>query len=181
MSTVLAESSRLMLPSEALKRKFDLPDGLLPGQPAPQQDAGQFTTHAVLVGNIGLLLPSDEISELIEHGTVCRLPNTSTWFSGITSVRGNMIPLFDLHELFDIDYGQLKRRMIVVGENEKAVAFWVDDFPQIVTLGVEDGMTSAPPIPSLIRDHSRQYYLKEEQIWVDWNIETFVTTLGEML
>lgn len=181
MSTVFAESSRLMLPSEALKRKFDLPDGLLLGQQAPQPEAGQISTHAVLIGNIGLLLPSEALSELVEHGTVCRLPNTSTWFSGITSVRGNMIPVFDLHELFDIAYGQLKRRMIVVGENEKAVAFWVDDFPRIVTLGVEDGMTSAPPIPALIRDHSRQYYLKEDQIWVDWNIETFVTTLGEML
>jgi twitching motility protein PilI len=181
MSTVLAESNRLMLPSEALKRSFDLPDGLLPGQPAPQQEAGQISMHAVLIGNIGLLLPDDALSELVDHGAVCRLPNTSTWFSGITSVRGNMIPVFDLHELFDIDYGQLKRRMIVVGENEKAVAFWVDDFPRIVTLAVEDGMSGAPPIPALIRDHSRQYYFKEGQVWVDWNIETFVTTLGEML
>lgn len=181
MSTVLAETTRLMLPSEALKRKFELPDGLLPGQPMPQQDAGLISTHAVLVGNIGLLLPSDAISELIEHATVCRLPNTSTWFSGITSVRGNMIPVFDLHELFDIACGQVKRRMIVVGENETAIAFWVDDFPQIVTLAAENAMTGEPPIPALIRDHSRQFFLDQDQIWVDWNIETFVTTLGEML
>ena len=65
MSTVLAESTRLLLPSEALKQKFDLPDGLLPGQQTPQQDEGQFTTHAVLVGNIGLLLPIDQISSQI--------------------------------------------------------------------------------------------------------------------
>lgn len=181
MSTVLAETNSLMLPSEALKRKFDLPDGLLPGAPEEKQVAGQISTHAVLVGNIGLLLPSDEISELIEHNAVCRLPNTSTWFSGITSVRGNMIPVFDLHELFDIAHQHLRRRMIVIGAHEKAVAIWVDDFPRIVTLGDEDLMTSAPPIPSLIRDHSRKYYLRDEQIWVDWNIETFVTTLGEML
>lgn len=177
----MAETSRLMLPSEALNRNFELPDGLMPGQLSPEQDAGLIDTHAVLVGNIGLLLPIDEISELIEDPAVCRLPNTSTWFSGITSVRGNMIPVFDLHELFDINYGDLKRRLIVVGDNETAVAFWVDDFPQIVSLGAVDEMTSAPPIPSLIRDHSRNYYRKEEQIWVDWNIETFVTTLGAML
>jgi len=181
MSTVLAETTRLMLPSEALKRKFELPDGLMPGQLAPEQDAGLIDTHAVLVGNIGLLLPGDEISELVENPAVCRLPNTSTWFSGITSVRGNMIPVFDLHELFDIAFGNLKRRLIVVGENETAVAFWVDDFPQIVSLGDADEMTSTPPIPSLIRDHSRNFYRKDEQIWVDWKIETFVTTLGEML
>jgi twitching motility protein PilI len=170
-----------MLPSEALNREFVLPDGLLPGQLAAAEDAGQISAHAVLVGNIGLLLPGEEISELIEHGTVCSLPNTSSWFNGITSVRGNMIPVFDLHDLFDIEHQAAQRRMIVVGENETAVAFWVDDFPRIVSLGSEDGMTSAPPIPSLIRDHARKYYLKDEQIWVDWNIETFVTTLGEMI
>jgi len=181
MSTVLAENPRLMLPSEALNRGFEFADGMQPGQAEAERDAAYISPHGVLVGNIGLLLPEDEVCELVEVATVCRLPNTSTWFSGITSVRGNMIPVFDLHELFDIAHEHLRRRMIVIGQNEKAVAFWVDDFPRIVTLGVEDDVTSEPPIPSLIREHGRKYYLREEQIWVDWNIETFVTTLGEIL
>ena len=181
MSTVLAETTRLMLPSEALNRGFEFADGMRPDQLEAARDGGYISPHAVLVGNIGLLLPDDEVCELIEAPEVCRLPNTSTWFNGITSVRGNMIPVFDMHELFDIAHEHLRRRMIVVGENEKAVAFWVDDFPRIVTLGAEDDTTSTPLIPSLIREHARKYYLKDEQIWVDWNIESFVTTLGEIL
>lgn len=181
MSTVLADTNRHLLPSEALNRGFEFADGMQPGQLDEARDAGYISPHAVLVGNLGLLLPDDEVCELIEDPEVCRLPNTSTWFSGITSVRGNMIPVFDMHELFDIVHEHLHRRMIVVGENEKAVAFWVDDFPRIVTLSEEDDVASTPPIPSLIREHARKYYLRDEQIWVDWNIETFVTTLGEML
>ena len=181
MSSVLAETSRMMLPSEALRRQFVLPDGLLPGQSESDRERAQITPHAVLIGNLGLLLPGEEVCELVERPEVCRLPNTSTWFCGITSVRGNMIPVFDLHELFDIAHEHLKRRLIVVGENDRAFALWVDDFPRIVILDAGDEVSGPPPIPALIRDHARKYYRRDEQIWVDWNIESFVTTLGAML
>jgi len=181
MSTVFAEKVKTMLPSEALNREFVLDAAAMAELNAPEEKKQSVNTHAVLVGNIGLLLPQDEVSELIENMAVCRLPNTSTWFDGVTSVRGNMIPVFDLHELFAIEHAGAKRRLIVVGENETAVAFWVDDFPRLVSLDQDDGMTSTPPIPPLIRDHAHNYYLREGQIWVDWNIESFFTILGEML
>ena len=170
-----------MLPSEALSREFVLPEGPEANQIPTFAESRDITTHGVLVGNIGLLLPRQEVSELVTGITVCRLPNTSAWFDGVTSVRGNMIPLFDLHELFDIAHEGIKRRTIIVGEGETAVAFWVDDMPRMVSLTGEDGMTSVPPIPPLIRDHSRKYYLKEGQIWVDWDVQSFFTTLGNLL
>ena len=176
MSTVFDDSDGLMLKGEGLA----LPDALLSGE-ALEEDTDVESRHAVLIGNIGVLLPADEISELVERARICRLPNTSTWFSGITSVRGSMIPVFDLHELFDIAINVKQRRLIVVGEHEKAVAFWVDDFPRIVTLSDEELVSSAPAAPSLIKDNARNYYLKDDQAWVDWDIEAFVTTLGEMI
>ena len=42
-------------------------------------------------------------------------------------------------------------------------------------------MSSAPPIPPMIRDHAKSYYLKDGQIWVDWDIKAFFMTLGDML
>lgn len=169
-----------MLPSEALNREFVLEDA-----PQPQQrmaaETEIVTTHGVLVGNIGLLLPRREISELVNNLAICRMPNTSTWFNGVTSLRGNMIPVFDLHALFDIARENSNRRMIIVGEGETAVAFWVDDMPRMISLSVEDNMTSKPPIPQLLRDHSRKFYLKDGQIWVDWDVQSFFTALGSLL
>ena len=170
-----------MLPSEALSREFVLPDAPEAGRIPTFGESRDVTTHGVLVGNIGLLLPRQEVSELVTGLTVCRLPNTSAWFDGVTSVRGNMIPLFDLHELFDIAHEGIKRRSIIVGEGDTAVAFWVEDMPRMVSLTAEDGMTSVPPIPPLIRDHSRKFYLKEGQVWVDWDVQSFFTTLGNLL
>ena len=170
-----------MLPSEALNREFVLPD-------APETErreeffvSGDITAHGVLVGNIGLLLPRREVSELVDNLSVCQLPNTAGWFNGVASVRGNMIPVFDMHLLFDIAIETKRRRMIIVGENETAVAFWVDQMPRMVALTLDDSMTSVPPIPPMIRDHSRKYFLKDGQIWVDWDVQAFFTTLGNLL
>ena len=179
MSTALEDTEALTLSPEPLGA-FELPGGPLPDQ-AVDDDAEVVSRHAVLIGGIGLLLPAEQISELVERARVCRLPNTSTWFSGITSVRGSMVPVFDLHELFDIAVEPKQRRLIVIGEHETAVAIWVDGFPRIVTLGDDDLEAAAAAIPALIRDHAREFFGKDGQVWVDCNIEGLVTTLGEMI
>lgn len=170
-----------MLPSEALNREFVVPDAAEATLEDRIFESRDFTAHGVQVGNIGLLLPRREVSELVDNLAVCQLPNTASWFNGVASVRGNMIPVFDMHLLFDIAVESKRRRMIIVGENETAVAFWVDEMPRMIALTTEDSMTSVPPIPPLIRDHSRKYYLKDGQIWVDWDVQAFFTTLGKLL
>ena len=179
MKSMLAEKNESILPSQALNRDFGLVD--LPFVSMTEEHGDALVTHAIMIGNIGLLLPNDQISELLNRLAVCRLPNTAAWFAGVTSVRGNMIPVFDLHRLFGIESTPQARRTIVVSEHETAVAFHVDGFPRLVSLEEEDGMTSTPPIPALVKDHARKYYLKDGQIWVDWDIHTFFKTLGGML
>lgn len=169
-----------MLPSEALNREFVLDEAPQPRQ-SMASESESINTHGVLIGNIGLLLPRREISELVNSIAICRMPNTSTWFNGVTSLRGNMIPVFDLHALFDISRENIDRRMIIVGEGETAVAFWVDGMPRMIGLNADDNMTSKPPIPQLIRDHSRKFFLKDGQIWVDWDVQSFFTALGSLL
>ena len=144
-------------------------------------DDHDLQVHTVLIGNIGLVLPKHEVSELVDRPAVCRLPNTLPWFDGVTSVRGNMIPVFDLHVLFSIEPPQGKRRLVVVGQNETAAAFWVDDFPRLLVLRDEDQATVESPLPSLIRAHANQFYQKDGQAWVSWDVQAFFTALGEQL
>lgn len=170
----------MMLPSEALNREHVLDEDL-----APEINLGEeistITTHAVLVGDIGLLLPSGEVSELVDRLPVCKLPNTPDWFSGVSSLRGNITPVFDLHEFFGASVPSAKRRVIVVGSGETSVAFWVDEMPRMVVLGREDDMAGDPPLPDSIKRHASRFYLKDNQIWIEWDVEQFFTALGEML
>ena len=169
-----------MLPNDALT--LDIALGEMPqAEDARAIESDEVTSHGVLVGNIGLLLPRQQVSELVNNLAICRLPNTSAWFDGVTSLRGNMIPVFDLHVLFDIAHQGIARRTIVVGQGERAVAFWVDQMPRLVALSSEDLMSEVPSLPQLIADQCEEYYLKEGQIWVDWNVDEFFSSLGSML
>ena len=153
----------MMLPSEALNREFVV-DEETHSQAGLVGDFSAVTTHAVLVGDVGLLLPSGEVSELVERLPVCKLPNTPGWFSGVTSLRGNITPLFDLHQLFGVEVTAGKRRMIVVGTGDTSVSFWVDDMPRMVALGIDDEMNGNPPLPDIIKAHASRYFLKDNQI-----------------
>lgn len=169
------------LPSDVLNGTFVLPDEPVVEQTHQEAAFKVITTHAVLVGNIGLLLPSGEVSELIDNLPVCRLPNTPLWFNGVASVRGNMIPVFDLHELLDIEGRGKDRKVIVVGSGESATAFWVDEMPRMVMVTSDNRMSSRPPLPQLVREHALEYFLKDEQIWISWNIVNFFKDLGTRL
>ena len=78
----------MMLPSEALNREHVLDEDLM-NEVKLVAEVTRVTTHAVLVGDIGLMLPSGEVSELVDRLPVCKLPNTPGWFSGVSSLRGH--------------------------------------------------------------------------------------------
>jgi hypothetical protein len=53
--------------------------------------------------------------------------------------------------------------------------------PRMVVLGMDDDMTGDPPLPDFIKNHASRYFLKDNQIWVEWNVRQFFTALGKML
>ncbi len=178
MSTVYAERQIDGLPDETPGQDLAPATELLFDPEMVEEEQG-LSRHTVRVGNIGLILPHDEVSELVEKAIVYDLPNTRPWFAGITSIRGNMIPVFDLHALFSIELPAAGRRLIVVGEDRTAAAFWVEDFPRLLVFADEDLTTAEPAIPSLIREHAHSYFLQDGQAWVEWDCKSFFAALGE--
>ena len=176
-----AQAQPGLLPEALQDSGFATDENLLFDLGAALEDEHDRQVHTVLLGNVGLVLPKQEVSELIDRPTVCRLPNTESWFDGVISVRGSMIPVFDLHAMFDIEKPAGKRRLIVVGQNETAAAFWVDDFPRLLVLYDEDVTSSEPPLPSLLREHARSFYEKENRAWVEWDVQAFFSALGAKL
>jgi chemotaxis signal transduction protein len=121
MSSAPAQQEHGLLPDETPNPGLEAGEDLLFDLGAAVDDDHDLQVHTVLIGNIGLVLPKHEVSELIERPAVCRLPNTLPWLDGVISVRGSMIPVFDLHVLFELEPPAGKRRLIVVGQNGAAV------------------------------------------------------------
>jgi chemotaxis signal transduction protein len=175
ISSLGLAKNNLMTPSQALNKTFDLPDEpLLPLEEAPTANVVR-SLHAFTVGNVGFLLPAETVSELFYDLAYCRLPNTPPTLLGMANVRGDIIPLFDLNELFGIAADpNVHWHVLVIGNGEEAVGIRVTNLPTRVMLSAQNRLKTLPPLPENLRPYIRACY-QLDGIWVDWDITACLT------
>lgn len=174
--------AQLVLPSEALSGAFVLPQRNKPaGQHhAPLQQAASFSVYGLVVGNLGLLLPANTFTTLIEGKLpFCRLPNTPAWLQGMVNITGNFMPLFNLPALLELE-AEGTAKTLVIGQGEDAVAVIVPRAPLRVRISPEEQMSGRPPLPGMLQPFARACY-KNQRLWVDWDVDGFFTAAGAQI
>ncbi len=153
----------------------------LPAQSAAGAEAGTGPSRfGFLIGNIGLLLEPESLSEVIEETLIHPIPNTPPWFSGMINLRGNLVPVFDLKVLFGLrDEHNETRRLLVVDKGNKAVAIRIDGLPKAFV--PERCAKQLPPLPQALKEHVQKVYIHEEEIWLEFDFEAFFTAVGAQL
>ena len=132
------------------------------------------------VGNIGLLVPAGMLSELVEDTKVYRLPTTAPWFRGLINLRGDLVPVFDLKALFTSeDQTAESLNVLVLDAGARAVSVLIDGLP--VTIDTGRRLDQSPPLPEMLRDHSRAVYVREREVWVDFDFDGFFRAVGDRI
>ncbi len=174
---------QLVAPSAALTGAFLVPQMNSIHDQAPRPDTARaFTAYAVVVGNLGLLLPTDTVSTLIEEGLpFCPLPHTPPWLRGMANYYGNVIPIFDLETLLEFPPSvQTAPKIVSIGEGEAAVGITVTAPPLRMRLSTANAVAGSPPLPPVIQPYVRACY-KSERVWVDWDVRAFFVATGERI
>lgn len=174
---------QLVAPSVALTGTFLVPPLDSLHEPEPQAETARaFTAYAVVVGNLGLLLPTDTVSTLIEEGLpFCPLPNTPPWLRGMANYYGNVIPIFDLETLLELPASvRAESKILLIGEGETAVGITVVSPPVRLRLSSAQVLTGSPPLPPVLQPYVRACY-RSEGIWVDWDMRAFFIAAGERI
>ena len=131
------------------------------------------------VGNIGLLVPLGMLSELVEDATVYPLPTTPHWFRGLINLRGKLVPGFDLKTLFEMqDQKTETTKLLVLNTQEEAVGILIDNLP--VTLDVILRLEHLPKLPGVLQEYSQEVYVRDEEIWVDFDFDGFFQAAGSL-
>ncbi len=166
------QDSRLVIPSEALQKEF-----VLASAPSVTPDTSvlQGTFHGFVIGEIGLLLPKEEISEVLESINSCRLPNTSAVLYGMANLRGKIVPLFDLHRLLGVEPAP-QRMFLVIGDGGDAAGVLLDRLPRRVVIAATDKLPMIPPLPPSLRPFARGAY-DVDGVWLDWDLAGFFESL----
>jgi len=172
------QGSTLRLPSQALKVDFQF-DDTSSSKFIDSKDVDTKVLHAFQIEQIGLLLPETIISELLEDMSTCRLPNTSPVLYGMGNLRGRIIPIFDLHYLFDMPRGD-KQYFLVIGSDENTVAVLLNALPLQVRLSESEKLNSLPPIPDILRAFTRACY-ESDGLWLECDLFAFFMKIREQL
>lgn len=77
---------------------------------------------------VNLVIPMNAISEMIEVPTYTKLPGVQSWVRGIASVRGRLLPVFDLANYFgkDLRSARKQQRLLVIETDHIYAGLQVD-------------------------------------------------------
>lgn len=116
------------------------PDADAPDADAPDVDAPRRGLLALCLGEARFGLWVDEVLEIVRTPPISRLPLPHPELVGVTSVRGEVIPVLDLGRRLLGTPARRPGRLVLVRHNETQaiVALLVDDVETLVNVGSDE-------------------------------------------
>jgi twitching motility protein PilI len=167
-------SSQWLSPSEALQR-FHFPKGISTSLGLHQAGI-EIPRFGFRIGQLHLLIRTDTLSEVITQTLIYPMPNVPHWFTGVMNLRGNLIPVFDLHHVLETSESGLKPSVLVLDRGSDGVGILIDGLPHAVRLG--DALHNIPPLHEVMQEHVSTAYRTANGIWLDFDHRSFFTALG---
>ena len=97
-----------------------------------------------------------KVKEIIEYDTVTVVPNTAPWISGVTNLRGNVVPVIDLAVKFGMPASKVSKLSCIVitevcfgGEN-LVMGVVADSVNQVIDFD-ESEIEAPPPFGTRVR------------------------------
>lgn len=133
----------------------------------------------IRIGSIGFLVSTASYCEVLDKTQVNAMPNVHPWISGIVNLRGNLVPVFDLRVVLkEAAIDNKKRRLFAIDRGDKAVALWIDGFPEIKDRTALRPIKDLPELPELLQRFVIGGYEQNGQIWLDVKFKDLFKALG---
>ncbi len=89
-------------------------------------DQERVFRYGFKLGEYGFLVPEGAFSNVIENASIFTIPNTINWVRGLINLRGEMIPVFDLSAMLNLNHQVKKQTAIVIKTGNRSMAFLTD-------------------------------------------------------
>ena len=124
---------------------------------APQAQAEKREQYlAFVLGGEALAMPIRSVKEVIQHGSLTRVPLMPAFIRGVLNLRGAVVPVIDLSVRFGKGPTQVGRRTCIVilevehGENPVTLGVTVDTVSEVLEIGASE-IEPAPAFGSALR------------------------------
>jgi purine-binding chemotaxis protein CheW len=103
---------------------------------------GRFVS--LLLGATGFCIPVDQVLQIVRRENVLGIPKAPHFVTGVINLRGDVVPVIDLHARLGIpDVGGRRKRILVVGLGTRSYGLMVDEVMGIVE-AAEDEIVEGP-------------------------------------
>lgn len=162
-----------LLPGAALER-FEPPAGMVLAA-AAEEKLGRYGFR---IATLGFLIKPGCSSEVLHLPDIWDLPGSAPWLLGLVNLRSNLVPIFDLRQLFDLPprNASVAPLVLIFDQGEKAVGLLIDDFPK--PLFEMSHLPGLPQLPTELQTHVRGGYIKDDSVWLEFDHETFFEQLA---
>lgn len=145
----------------------------------PQQAGGVSSWQAmtVLIGEIEMLVPASDITEVIDAPPTTRVPGTQEWYIGLGNLRGQVLPMTDLGLfLFGVrGFRSAEHRVLVHGRGEITVGFSVGELRELRQFTSEiEASTSS--VPESLKPYVKGVAVQGEQSWPVLSLPAIVSS-----
>ncbi len=139
----------------------------------------EIQRYGFKIGNWRFLFPENCLGEIVVAPEICPIPHTRSWMLGVMSLRGNLIPIFDLHGLLLEAPADLHKPMILIlDQGKQALGFVLKESPQWLS-GLVEAPENALPLPDSIAAQVSKVYRQQDSYWLAFNKTDFFTFLAE--
>lgn len=131
------------------------------------------------IGSLGLLFPENCTGEIVTDPEICPIPHTRSWMLGVMTLRGNLIPVFDLHSLlFEAPIELHKPMVLVLDQGKQAMGFVLKAPPQWL-IGLVEMAVADVTVPEILAGQIGNVYQQQEMSWLAFKKTDFFTFLAE--
>ncbi len=161
-------------PSAALER-FEPPPEMALAAVVEEKRA----RYGFRVSTLGFLIKTGCTSEVLVKPDIWDLPGSSPWVVGLVNLRSNLVPVFDLRQLFGLPPEVAAAQLVLVfDQGDKAAGLLIDDFPKpLLDMSFLPGL---PQLPADLQAHVRGGYMKGDTVWLEFDHESFFENLVRM-
>jgi len=133
--------------------------------------------YAYRLGELAFFLPEDVLTEIIESVDITFVPLMPKTVLGLCNVRGNLVPVFDLHGFLDMQRTKQDKHLLCIGVGDNMVGVLLDEMPFRVNLSECKALSTVPTLPSVIQSYVSQVYEKDNLLFLDYQHEAFFDSL----
>ncbi len=148
------------------------------------QVAEQSTTstrfHTFTIGSLNFLISNTLSPEILEETNIHPLLLTPPWVLGTCNVRGDIISVFDLKQVFDQEAGLLntsRPRVLVINEQDYTLGLRLDELPTPIDLKHEEQIRNFSNLPDSITTFVKAAYKREDELWLQINFSSLFLSL----